>query len=757
MPAAIVAISISALWLTARLLPAPPLLDGVAFSGAVTDREGKLLRLQRAKDGIFRLRTSIEDISPHLIEATIAYEDRYFYQHPGINVLSILRAAIATVTGDRPIGASTLTMQVARMRFGLHTRSLAGKIEQMFWALRLEAHYNKEAILSAYFNLTPYGGNIEGAGAAAQIYFHKNAIDINRSEALALSVIPQNPNVRRPGSFALNEAYRRQAAKDAQKNALLLVPREAPAMYGIGELPFLAPHYAQRLLKQFPDQTVRGSLSWPLQRQMQDTVTAAMARLRPWGIRNAALLVADWRSGEVLSYIGSANFFDRTIDGQVDGLQAPRSPGSTLKTFIYALALDQGLIHPQTILIDKPQSFGGYRPENADGSFRGPISAAQALIASRNIPALALEEQLHPDLYAFLLRAGISLPYDRAHYGLSIALGGAEIRPFDVGTLYLLLGRGGVVSPLRLALEPSSAQERTASSALLSKEACWIVGRMLSERGEQISVHGKNIDLLYKTGTSNGFRDAWAAGLVGPYVIVIWCGNFDGSPNPNLQGATVAAPLFREVARRIFSHNDRALPPRDDLPPPGLHVVREMACRATGDLAAIVACRDQVPTWFIPGVSPMRDRGVLREIFVNGKTGLRTCRIGPDVKRMLWEFWPADYQRLFRQAGIIKAPPPPWENGCAEQAQEGTLHIVSPSKNTVLYEGTGARKKATVILRASAEGDVSTLYWFAGARFLGAVSPQDPLTAELPAGTWTITVVDDQDRRNSLSFEVRHP
>lgn len=747
----------------ARWLPRLPLLDQVPFSAAVTDRSGTLLRLSRAEDGIFRLHTPLSAVSPELISTTLFYEDRHFRSHPGVNPFSVLRAAAATLTGSRPIGASTITMQVARLRFGLQTRTIAGKLQQMFWALRLEAHYSKDEILEAYFNLAPYGGNIEGVGAVARIYFHKSAIDLNRSEALALAVMPQNPRERRSQTKAFLEAFTRLSAALPQSHQgslerfLAAVP---PTMHRVEDLPFRAPHYVEQVQKRFPHQLVRGTLSWPLQQRMQELLTTSIARYRPWGIANAALLVADRRSGEVLSYLGSADFFNEAIDGQVDGLQAPRSPGSTLKTFLYALALDQGLIHPQTILIDRPQTFGAYSPENADGHFRGPLSAAQALVASRNIPAIALEAQLNPDLYAFLQSANIPLPFDRAHYGLSIVLGGAEVRAFDLARLYTMLGRSGIDYPLSLTLEP---QEKVAVPArsLLSPEACWIVERMLAERGETITVRGRPVELLYKTGTSNGFRDAWAAGSVGDYVIVVWAGNFSGAPNANLQGALLAAPLFREAARRLYATPgiEPPAPIDPNVAPSGLHVSLESACRATGDIG-VPQCTDRVPTWFIPGVSPVRDSGILREILIDPTTGLRSCRPRPGNQKVLWEFWPSDFQAVFRRAGIIKRPPPPWEEGCNQEqsAVPGNApQIVAPTAGTVFYEGTGKTGGAAMALRASTDPDVQTLYWFAGKRFLGAAAAADTLVAELTTGSWPLTVVDDHGRSSSLTVLVRRP
>ena len=308
--------------------------------------------------------------------------------------------------------------------------------------------------------------------------------------------------------------------------------------------------------------------------------------------------------------MGSADYFSDAIEGQVNGLVAPRSPGSTLKPFVYGLALDQGLIHSETILFDTPRRFAAYEPENADGRFEGPVGAAKALRMSRNVPAVDLVGRISPDLYDFLLLANIKLPFPREHYGLSIVLGGAEVSPLNVAKLYAALHAGGRMTEPRLFADDPKA----ASVPLLSREAAWIVRAMLANPRNDLKRSGRTLSLPYKTGTSNGFRDAWTAGLVGPYVALVWLGNFDNAPNPHLLGEDAAAPLFKTVARLLASDPTYG---RDVFQtaekPEG--VVSIDVCRATGDIPH-GRCTDTVPAWFIPGKSPVRDTGVLREIWI---------------------------------------------------------------------------------------------------------------------------------------------
>ena len=317
-------------WLTAKLLPAPPLLEGVPFSSALTDRHGTLLELRLAEDGIYRLKTPLSEIPPAWIAATIHYEDRWFAKHPGVNVPALFRALWGTVT-HRPMGASTLTMQLARIRLGLETRSVSGKLAQIFWALRYEAHYAKDEILEAYLNLAPYGGNVEGAGAAARVWFGRAPAELTAAQAASLTIVPQNPVARRPGREAWREAFSRVGESLIAEGvfpetlAPAMRPEAAPAVTGPGKLPHLARHDARLVAALAPGERVRGTIDLQLQESLEALVQGTVARLAPWGITNAALAVSDARTGEVLAHVGSADFENAAIEGEVDALTARRA------------------------------------------------------------------------------------------------------------------------------------------------------------------------------------------------------------------------------------------------------------------------------------------------------------------------------------------------------------------------------------------------------------------------------------------------
>ncbi|MDB6147313.1 MAG: mrcA 2, partial [Spartobacteria bacterium] len=416
---ALVCVSIILAWF---FLPKPPLLDGIPFSQAVWDRNGKLLRLTLATDQKFRIRTSLDHISPELIDATLRYEDRYYAQHPGVNPVALLRSGYRLLARARiRTGASTVTMQLARLRFHLQTRSIPGKFRQIINALELERHYSKREILEAYLNLAPYGRNIEGVGAASQIYFDKSPANLTAPQAVALSVIPQSPARRALFSDRDNPSV--NAAQNNWYDRVGLNPnaelsgRQFKAR-AQNEHKFSAPHFVQQSLANEKDH-VRNPATLDLEKQelVERRIRDYIAVNRSRGIQNAASFLIDSRTMEVLAQVGSADFNNGGISGQVDGTRSLRSPGSTLKPFVYALALDQGLIHPLSILSDAPRSFGEYNPENFDHDFLGPIRACDALARSRNIPAVTLASHLsHPTLYEFLRNAGVALPQPNAFY-----------------------------------------------------------------------------------------------------------------------------------------------------------------------------------------------------------------------------------------------------------------------------------------------------------------------------------------------------
>lgn len=743
-------------WFALGFLPRPPLLEGVSYGKIALDAKGGILKISLADDEKYRLRTNLDSIAPTAIAALLCYEDRYFHLHPGVNPFALLRAAFSSAFGVRRQGASTITMQVARLRYKLETASVCGKLRQIFQALLLERHYSKQEILQAYFTLAPYGGNIEGLEAAARIYFAKPARELTRLECMALAVVPQNPVARNPVSGKdFDESRIRLAA--------LMEERETASplkVRSLARLPFAAPHLSMELLGKpdfLNDQgIVRSFIEQDLQKLLERAIANHVERGRRIGICNAAAILVNTDSMRVCALAGSADFFAANIQGQVDGTRARRSPGSTLKPFIYALALEQGLIHPRSILDDSPKSFGGYDPENFDKGFRGPLSATDALAASRNLPALLLSEKLAaPGLYGFLKRAHVELPKDAGHYGLALALGGAEVSMRELAGLYAMLANQGIWRPLQMARTDS---EKSEALRLLSPESAHLVLRMLEREDLFVRQNGGRLPLRCKTGTSNGYRDAWTAGLCGQYALIVWVGNFDNRANPAFVGGEAALPLFEEIAGGLASRRHL----RDDLSKREnrLNLQKIAVCKETGDLA-IERCSEHIDTLFIPGISPTRDSGILRPILVDKKTGLRACRQVPgETEQIYWEFWPTEQQRIFAQAGKPKPLPPDWLPECRQaDANAAKRHpvIVLPKKNvTYLDDFSGAG--AGIPLKASLDAEASFAHWFAGRTYIGKTGPGEIIFWHpKKPGTVEIVVVDDLGACARQKCEIEAP
>lgn len=750
------------LWGGLGLLQPPPLLEGVSFAREVLDRQGRLLRMGLTPDGKRRIHVPLEAVAPAAVHALLLYEDQYFFRHPGVNPLSLLRAAAAWLGGGRRTGASTITMQVARLRMGLASGSWHSKIIQIWTALLMERHYSKRQILEAYFNLAPYGGNIEGIEAAARVYFHKSAFQLTVQEALALTVIPQNPVRRHPlhgprfaSARALLAARWIMAGTGEEEEPAAGETPPPLRIFSPSDLPFEAPHVAAELLAApGADSIVHSTISLPEQHLLERMLARFAARGAAYGLHNAAALLVHAPSREIRALAGSASFHNAGIAGQVDGSRARRSPGSTLKPFVYALALDQGLIHPMTLLADSPRSFGGYDPENFDRGFRGPLPAHEALKASRNLPAITLAQRLRdPGLYAFLKSAGVALPHDEEHYGLSLVLGGAEVSMRELTGLYAMLWNQGLHRPLRLT---SGTGEHEAPARLLSPEAACITLTMLEHAQERVRSGNRNIPLRFKTGTSNGFRDAWTAGLLGEYVLVVWVGNFDNSANPLLVGGETALPLFTDMARAL----GRLLPLHDTLAErlSRLNVRSIPVCTATGDTDTSL-CPDVTDTLFIPGVSPVRNSRIFQEILVDKASGLRACRPEPGrTERRVMEFWPSDLARIFAQAGIRKPAPPEWMPQCRPDNADSAgppPRIRIPKAGVTYHLQLSAPHRSRIPLTASAAPDATVIFWFAGDTLLGSSPPDAPLLWTPRPGSTELRAVDNLGRTARRTLRVR--
>jgi penicillin-binding protein 1C len=750
-------LSISALLIGIGHWPRAPLAAQIPTSTAIFDRQGALLRLTLASDDQYRLWTELESVSPDFLDALLLHEDQHFYSHPGINPGALLRAAWAKVSGGARQGGSTLSMQLARLLYQLDTRSVGGKCKQILRALQLELLYSKRELLEAHINLLPFGGNVQGVGTASLIYLRKSARQLSLPEALSLVLVPQSPAKRRPlpqeSSDLIQARLRLFSRWQFEHGSADDVAMAQPLQYTtLLDLPFEAPHFTDYLLRSHPHiARLNSTLDLHQQRVLERVIKQYVRDRSSVGIHNASALLIDARDLSVRSMVGSANFFNKAISGQVNGTLAKRSPGSALKPFIYSLAIDQGLIHPMTVLKDAPTSFGTFSPENFDGRFAGPINATQALIRSRNVPAVALTAQLaNPSLHQFLRSAGISKLQSAQHYGLALALGGSEVTSEELGSTYAMLANRGHLSSLRYF----QSEPMTQGPRLLSEEASFMVLEMLSASPRPADTPASvraPVKVAWKTGTSWGFRDAWTAGVFGPYVLVVWVGNFDGSSNPSFVGVQAAAPLFFRLFDALVSREPNMHELHNDTPERLLQIP---VCAASGDLPN-AACPQTVNTWYIPGVSPIKISNIHRRVMIDVRTGKRACPPYKerDTRSEVFEYWPSDLAQLFKQAGMPRRQAP--ENHCELDIaidSEAVPTITSPLNGTTY---TLRRRTQSVPLAANLSADSRRVYWFVDASYVGAGDAGVGIGwAPTHAGRFTVLAVDDQGRTASRELNV---
>ena len=766
--------------------PAGEFLSDTDFSQVVYTRDKKVLRITLSADDKYRLFTHINSSGPLIKEAVLLKEDRYFYYHPGVNLFSTFRAIIETyIKRGARIGGSTITMQVARLYYGLKTRTIPGKIKQMFYAFYLELYYSKDDILEAYINLAPCGGNIEGFSAASLIFFEKEIWEITLQEAIFLSILPQSPSKYSPRDRSIPQEltdsrmrlYEQwQNEQNDEPTAEQIAHSQMPLNMHYST-PYLAPHFTTSVLNEFKDDN---RIYTTLDLKLQDLVTRLskqyVQRKKSLGVENAAVLLVDSEKNmEVVASMGSVDFFNQKIQGQVDGTRARRSPGSTLKPLIYALAIDQGIIHPMTMLKDAPTSFSSYAPDNYELDFKGPVKAWEALINSRNVPAVQLASQIKdPDLYDLLKSLDLGNLKSKNHYGLSIALGSAEFSMRELVSLYGVLANNGVFQKTNDTYLTEKHLNQPSKKQYLSPEACWLTKNILAKnpkpKGINRLAYGNNYTsqinsdaIGYKTGTSIGFKDCWSIGIFDKYILAVWLGNFNGYGNPVFNGRQLATPLLFEIATNVMSEVTKS--PSDEMSeemtqiPDGIRQIE--VCSASGQLAQ-QHCLRKLPTHFIPGKSSIEKCDICRKIYVNTKTGYRVNEEGENVTAEVYEFWPTNLLSIFRKAGVPRKTPPIFDPK-GDGKNQGNLSIdnkgfapkiISPMLETEYLISPSEAMFNNLPLEATVDADVREVYWFVDKQFIGRSDPQETQFWSLQAGTFQISVVDDKGRSDSRQVKI---
>ncbi len=760
--AALLLAGLLALIVLDRLFPPPVPGRNAPHALLIVARDGTPLRAFPDRDQVWRHPVALVDVSPRYIEALIRYEDRAFRWHPGVNPVALLRAGWQWLRHGRVVsGGSTLTMQVARI-LEPSPRTLAGKARQIARALQLEWRYSKDEILTLYLNYAPMGGVLEGVEAASRAYLGKPARRLSEADAALLTVLPQAPSRYRPD----RHPERARAARDkvlqrmggVWSEAALRDARQEPVVARTLRDPLLAPLLAERLRKEARG---RQRIDTTLDAQVQQNVELLLAsRLHALPPRvSMAALVVDNATLEVRAYAGSVDFSDQQRFAHVDMVRASRSPGSTLKPFLYGLALDEGLIHSESLLADVPQSFSGYQPGNFQQSFHGPVSVSEALTLSLNVPAVEVLERLDPVRFVALLRRGglkLDLPQGAAP-NLSVILGGAGTSLEQLVGAYSALARQGLSGKPRYTADTPFEEQR-----MLSAGAAHIVRDVLESGGPSgravESGAGQRRGIAWKTGTSFGFRDAWSVGVSDRYTVGIWVGRPDGTPNPGFFGANIAAPLLVDIFDALGPQ-----PRTGRVPPPSASQAR--ICWPLGGLhqpGDDALCHQQRTAWLLNDTAPPTfpdriRRGAVRLSYeLDAASGLR---IAPDcfsgARRSVESArWPAVLEPWLEGEIREKARLPAWHPAClAHAGQQGGLKIHGVSAGETLQR---PRPDMPPVLKLETRGAEGEVYWLINGRMMARQSGKKPFyhRPENP-GRLSITAMDDFGHFDRVNVSVR--
>ena len=720
----------------------------------VFDRNGDPMRIVLPPDEQVRIPITLNELPPELVRAVIASEDRWFWRHPGVNPMAIARAAKSNVKSRRRVsGASTIPMQIARMAEP-KSRTMFAKAREAFRALQLTLHTTKREQLEAYFNMAPYGGNVEGIGAASRVYFGKEPSQLSIGEIAFLTTLPRQPNRFDPlrdhvaATRARDRVLRQLRDHGAFTTAEITAAMQQPLPRARRKAPFVAPHFCDYAIAQAPGRTrVFTTLDPRIQQIAEQQVRARISQLRAWGVEQAAVVVIDVKTSDVVAMVGSANFFDAQHQGQVNGAVARRSPGSTLKPFLYAKAFDDGTLIPDSILLDIPTDYSGYVPENYDGTYRGRVAARDALIQSLNAPAVRLLADEGVDDFVKLLRDGGLQTLDRnpKKYGLPLILGSGEVRLIDLTNLYAALARNGDYMPVRIS------SLTTHPSSLFSPDATALITDILSElkrpdmpRAWQLTREAPSV--AWKTGTSYGHRDAWSVGFSTRYAIGVWAGNFDGHGQKGMSGSEFAAPLLFDLFR--------ALPVEDRRPRLSAQTIE--VCSLSHELPTPY-CHDRVRVPYLPGRTRLHACEMHRPIFIDPKSRERLagdCVAAHPHTQVVATLYPADLVAWWRAQNQPFDELPPLASSCSEVASGAKPRIVSPDGATPYRLRRDAPIDYQEILLAAQTSDAAKLYWFEDGMLVASGDASRKMFLKPKRGAHQLVVVDDSGRSDAVTYRV---
>ena len=749
-------------------------------STVVLDRNGEWLRAFTATDEMWRFpETSLDQISPRFQTAMLTYEDKYFYHHWGVNPVSLFNAAIDNIKAGKVVrGGSTITMQLARL-MEPKDRTIPNKIIEMFRAVQLELTFTKTEILTYYFNMLPYGGNIVGSGAASRLYFNKPQSSLSLGEAALLAAIPNSPEYIRPDRYPENARKARRKVLLRMRDAgniseqRLQEALKEPIPKVRYTLPFKAPHLSRLLVTEQPSLAALSDNNYKIHTTIdmhyQDTTERILReRLSPLqmhGISTGAVVIMDTKSRQVLSMVGSHDFFDKTAEGQVNGTLSLRSPGSTLKPFVYALAIDKGIITPRTLLYDVPVDYVGYSPVNFDGKFTGYLTAQEALARSLNVPAVNLYAQMgQSQLYGFLKQAGITTFSDQQDYGLSLILGGCGVNLLELTNLYAGLANMGEFPPYQLVLnrEPAKKQKTdkdtsfSTATRLLRPETSWIITEMLTtlvrpDYPESFEQTGTMPKVAWKTGTSYGHRDAWSIGYSPELTIGVWVGNFNGTGSPMLSGSQAAAPILFSLFTALSE--DKIIQWYNE----PINLKERLVCTLTG-LPVSAHCPTSTTDVYIPGISAVQECHIHKSIQIDSETGERlcsSCRTGRAYHNETIAVFPAEVATWLNANGFGIAKLPSHNEDCTRLLAGTRPVILSPARDAVYHIRDNIPVEHQKIrLAASVSGDTQDVFWFLNGDLIFKGQAVEPSFLTPIAGKHELTCIDGAGRSTSLALTI---
>lgn len=734
-----------------------PLPDKIEYSTIITDSKGEVIHAFLTRDQQWRMKTELDEISPLLRKTIVEKEDKYFYYHPGVNPVAVIRALVKNVFRmKRTSGASTITMQVAKL-LEPKRRTFLSKTIELFRAFQLEWKYNKDEILQLYLNLVPYGGNLEGVKSASVLYFKKSPDHLSLAEITALSIIPNRPSSLVMGKnndliikernrwlnyFAKEKVFTKKEISDALNEPLIAERTEVPK---------LMPQFSYKL-KKTGAAIIKTNIVLNTQLKTEKLVQDYVRELYAKNIRNASVMIIDNRTHKVITYVGSADFKDTVDYGQVNGVKAVRQPGSTLKPLLYGLCVDAGLLTPKTMITDVAVNYDGYAPENYDKKFNGNVTMEFALEHSLNIPAVKALQQLGTEkLITALTKCNFkSIQKKKKGLGLSMILGGCGTSLEELTGLFAAFANDGIY------YKPALMQNDTVYNKLriLSSSADFMITDILSHVSRpDFPVSWASTSHLpkiaWKTGTSYGRRDAWSIGYNKNYTVGVWVGNFSGQGIPELSGASVATPLLFKIFNTIDYDSDAEWFSK----PTGCDT--RVVCSETGMLPG-ENCTNTVTDYFIPLISSSVVCNNTQEVMISADEKISYCRYcTPEAgyKKKLYKIISPDMQNYFKENGIAYEAIPVHNPDCNKIFKEGAPVITSPANGTEYF--ISVKDPEPIALTCETAIDVSKVYWYINDKFYKAADAKSKQFFIPDEGPVKISCTDDKGRNRDVRINVK--